>query len=56
MIVAMTQHALGEQVVALFEEMVYVDKKPDRITYIGLHSAYAHAGFVGKGKRYYEQM
>jgi hypothetical protein len=32
MIVAMTQHALGEQVVALFEEMVCVDKKPDRIT------------------------
>jgi hypothetical protein len=56
MIVAMTQHAFGDQVVALFEEMVCVDKNPDRITYIGLHSAYVHAGFVDKGKRYYEQM
>jgi pentatricopeptide repeat protein len=32
MIVAMAQHALGEQFVALFEEMVCVGMKPDCIT------------------------
>jgi pentatricopeptide repeat protein len=56
MIVAMAQHALGEQFVALFEEMVRVGMKPDRITNVGLLSAYVHAGFIDKGKRYYEQM
>ena len=37
-----------------FEEMVRVDMKPDRITYFDLHLAYAHAGFIDKGKMYYE--
>jgi pentatricopeptide repeat protein len=56
MIVAMAQHGLGEQAVVLFEEMVRVGVKPDHITYVGVLSACAHAGFVDKGKRYYEQM
>jgi pentatricopeptide repeat protein len=56
MIVALAQHGLGEQAVGLFEEMLRVGVKPDRITYIGVFSACTHAGFIDKGKRYYEQM
>ncbi|KAJ1293385.1 hypothetical protein BS78_01G063900 [Paspalum vaginatum] len=56
MIVALAQHGLGEEAVALFEEMLRVGVKPDRITYISVFSACTHAGFVDKGKRYYEQM
>ncbi|OEL34418.1 Pentatricopeptide repeat-containing protein [Dichanthelium oligosanthes] len=56
MIVALAQHGLGEEAVGLFEEMLRVGVKPDRITYIGVFSACIHAGFVDKGKRYYDQM
>ncbi|CAL4927603.1 unnamed protein product [Urochloa decumbens] len=56
MIVSLAQHGLGEEAVGLFEEMVRVGVKPDRITYIGVFSACTHAGFVDKGKAYYEQM
>lgn len=56
MIVALAQHGLGEDSVGLFEEMLRVDVKPDRITYVGVLSACAHAGFVDQGKRYYQQM
>jgi pentatricopeptide repeat protein len=56
MIVALAQHGLGEEAVDLFEQMLHVGVKPDRITYIGLFSACTHAGFVDKGKRYYDQM
>ncbi|CAN6303354.1 unnamed protein product [Urochloa humidicola] len=56
MIVSLAQHGLGEEAVGLFEEMLRVGVKPDRITYIGVFSACTHAGFVDKGKAYYEQM
>ncbi|XP_062214488.1 pentatricopeptide repeat-containing protein At2g22070-like [Phragmites australis] len=56
MIVALAQHGLGEEAVGLFEEMLHVGVKPDRITYVGVLSACTHAGFVDEGKRYYEQM
>ncbi|CAN6286659.1 unnamed protein product [Urochloa humidicola] len=56
MIVSLAQHGLGEEAVVLFEEMLHVGVKPDRITYIGVFSACTHAGFVDKGKTYYEQM
>ncbi|XP_062212569.1 pentatricopeptide repeat-containing protein At2g22070-like [Phragmites australis] len=56
MIVALAQHGLGEEAVGLFEEMLRVGVKPDRVTYVGVLSACTHAGFVDKGKRYYEQM
>ncbi|XP_025793975.1 pentatricopeptide repeat-containing protein At2g22070 [Panicum hallii] len=56
MIVALAQHGFGEEAVGLFEEMLCVGVKPDRITYIGVFSACTHAGFVDKGKRYYDQM
>ncbi|GJN23145.1 hypothetical protein PR202_gb10767 [Eleusine coracana subsp. coracana] len=56
MIMALAQHGLGEEAVGLFEEMLHVGVKPDRITYVGVFSACTHAGFVEEGKRYYEQM
>ncbi|KAL6893980.1 hypothetical protein ACP4OV_008078 [Aristida adscensionis] len=56
MIMALAQHGLAEEAVGLFEEMLRLGVKPDRITYVGVFSACTHAGFVEEGKRYYEQM
>ncbi|KAF7061163.1 hypothetical protein CFC21_067881 [Triticum aestivum] len=56
MIVALAQHGLGGDAVGLFEEMLRVGVKPDRITYVGVLSACTHAGFVDQGRMYYQQM
>ncbi|KQK12964.2 hypothetical protein BRADI_1g07090v3 [Brachypodium distachyon] len=56
MIVALAQHGLGEDAVGLFEEMLRVGVKPDRITFVGVLSACTHVGFVDEGKRYFQQL
>ncbi|XP_047309107.1 pentatricopeptide repeat-containing protein At2g22070-like [Impatiens glandulifera] len=56
MITGLAQHGLGEETVELFEEMMKIGVRPTDITYVGVLSACSHAGFVEKGRFYYDMM
>ncbi|XP_043697814.1 pentatricopeptide repeat-containing protein At2g22070 [Telopea speciosissima] len=56
MIVALAQHGLGEEAIALFEKMLTFGVQPDHITYVGVISACTHAGLVEKGQNYFNLM
>ncbi|MQM08954.1 hypothetical protein Taro_041812 [Colocasia esculenta] len=56
MIIALAQHGLGEESVALFESMLLEGIEPDHITFVGVFSACTHIGLVELGKKYFLQM
>ena len=56
MIIALAQHGLGEEAVALFDQMILVGVKPDHITFVGVFSACTHVGLVEQGKIYFMEM
>lgn len=48
MIGGLAMHGMGKESLAMFREMKTLGIEPDEITYLGLLSACAHAGFVDK--------
>lgn len=49
-------HGRAAEALDLFEKMLASDVRPNHITYVGVLSACAHAGFVDKGREYFERM
>lgn len=49
-------HGRSEEAIAVFEEMMSNDVKPDHITFIGLLNACTHGGLVTKGREYLDLM
>ncbi|KAJ8446332.1 hypothetical protein Cgig2_005863 [Carnegiea gigantea] len=56
MIAAFGQHGHGCQALQLFEQMLEVGIKPDRITFLNILTACSHAGLVDEGSRYFNLM
>ncbi|CAA7404047.1 unnamed protein product [Spirodela intermedia] len=56
MIIALAQHGLGEEAIALFDQMLLAGIEPDHITFVGVFSACTHVGLVEEGKNYFMQM
>ena len=56
MIRALAMHGHGEEAVRLFEEMQRGGTTPDGITFVGILTACAHAGFVDEGRAYFDGM
>ncbi|KAE8696032.1 hypothetical protein F3Y22_tig00110678pilonHSYRG00486 [Hibiscus syriacus] len=56
MIMALTQHGLGEDGFGHFEKLLAAGIKPDHITYVGVLSACTHVGLVDQDWRYYNMM
>ncbi|MQM00228.1 hypothetical protein Taro_032962 [Colocasia esculenta] len=49
-------HGCGAEAVSLFDKMLAHKIQPNYITYIGVLSACVHAGYVEKGRLYFQQM
>nr|DAD43049.1 TPA_asm: hypothetical protein HUJ06_001279 [Nelumbo nucifera] len=49
-------HGYGAEAIMLFEKMQENNIKPNHITYVGVLSACAHAGFVEEGQGYFRKM
>uniref|UniRef100_M4EGT3 Pentatricopeptide repeat-containing protein n=2 Tax=Brassica campestris TaxID=3711 RepID=M4EGT3_BRACM len=49
-------HGRSKEAIAVFEEMMSKDVKPDHITFIGLLNACTHGGLVTKGREYLDLM
>lgn len=56
MIAALGQHGHGCQALRLFEDMLGEEIAPDRITFLTVLSACAHAGLVEEGSRLFNSM
>ncbi|XP_077241041.1 pentatricopeptide repeat-containing protein At5g44230-like [Tasmannia lanceolata] len=56
MITAFANHGMGQEAIALFDEMLRADIKPDGVAFIGVLSACSHVGLVDEGKRFFELM
>ncbi|KAK6927418.1 Pentatricopeptide repeat [Dillenia turbinata] len=56
MIVGQANHGRARQAVELFQEMQKSEVKPNVITFVGVLSACAHAGFLVEGLKYFESM
>ncbi|XP_031503747.1 pentatricopeptide repeat-containing protein At4g33170-like [Nymphaea colorata] len=55
-IAGLAQHGHGEQALQLFETMLHLGTKPDKVTFIGVISSCSHAGLVNKAKQLFESM
>ncbi|KAI7734643.1 hypothetical protein M8C21_026331, partial [Ambrosia artemisiifolia] len=49
-------HGMCSEAILLFENMVNVGVKPNAVTFVGVLSACAHAGWVNEGMKYINQM
>ncbi|XP_076932722.1 pentatricopeptide repeat-containing protein At2g22070-like [Bidens hawaiensis] len=49
-------HGMCREAVLLFENMVNAGVKPNEVTFVGVLSACAHAGWVNEGLKYIDQM
>ncbi|ESQ33450.1 hypothetical protein EUTSA_v10009638mg [Eutrema salsugineum] len=49
-------HGRSEEAIAVFEDMMKLNIKPDHITFIGLLNACTHGGLVSKGRLYFDLM
>jgi len=56
MIAGYARHGLAVQGIELFERMKNQGVKPDAITFLGVSSSCWHAGFVERGKNYFNSM
>ncbi|WCJ34612.1 Pentatricopeptide repeat-containing protein At2g37320 [Euphorbia peplus] len=56
MISGYAHHGLALEAINLFEKMKKLRIKPDSITFLGVLSACRHAGFVERGKDYFNSM
>ncbi|KAK6912696.1 Pentatricopeptide repeat [Dillenia turbinata] len=56
MIVGLANHGRARKAVELFQEMQMSEVKPNVITFVGVLSACAHAGFLEEGLKYFDSM
>ncbi|KAI3694243.1 hypothetical protein L1987_77205 [Smallanthus sonchifolius] len=56
MICGLANHGKAPEAIQLFQEMQKTTAKPNEITFVGLLSACAHAGFLEDGLRYFNSM
>ncbi|XP_057504673.1 pentatricopeptide repeat-containing protein At2g20540-like [Actinidia eriantha] len=56
MIGGLANHGKAREAIELFEEMERAKVEPNEITFVGLLSACAHAGFADKGLKYFDSM
>ncbi|CAN1278446.1 Putative pentatricopeptide repeat-containing protein At1g56570 [Linum perenne] len=56
MMIGYGAHGYGKEAVALFEEMVRSDVRPDQIVFMAVLSSCSHAGLVDQGLRYFNYM
>lgn len=56
MIRGYAQNGQDLEALALYENMLQEDTRPDNVTYVGILSACIHAGLVEEGKRYFDSM
>ncbi|KAK9110456.1 hypothetical protein Sjap_018516 [Stephania japonica] len=56
MIMGLANHGRAEEAIRMFVEMGRAKVEPNGVTFLGLLSACAHAGFVTKGLRYFDSM
>ncbi|KAL6856853.1 hypothetical protein ACP4OV_018235 [Aristida adscensionis] len=56
MITAFAQHGLSEDALGLFNKMQNDGQRPNHVTFLGILTACARAGFVQQGYKYFESM
>nr|XP_043609068.1 putative pentatricopeptide repeat-containing protein At1g69350, mitochondrial [Erigeron canadensis] len=56
MIDAYGMHGLVDMAISVFDNMLESKMKPNEITYMNILSACSHAGYVEKGKHYFDSM
>ncbi|XP_058088400.1 pentatricopeptide repeat-containing protein At2g20540 [Magnolia sinica] len=56
MIGRLANHGRAQQAIGLFVEMERIQMKPNGVTFLGLLSACAHAGFLDEGLKYFDSM
>ncbi|XP_059658035.1 pentatricopeptide repeat-containing protein At2g20540 [Cornus florida] len=56
MIGGLANHGKAREAIELFQEMRRAEMEPNEITFVGLLSACAHAGFLDEGLRYFDSM
>ncbi|KAK6128307.1 hypothetical protein DH2020_037951 [Rehmannia glutinosa] len=56
MITAFAQHGHSQQALQLFEDMRFVEVRPNKITFVGVLSACSQAGMVDQALAYYDMM
>ncbi|KAK9055286.1 hypothetical protein SSX86_026368 [Deinandra increscens subsp. villosa] len=56
MVCGLASHGKAREAIRLFKEMQKTTTKPNEITFVGLLSACAHAGFLEDGLRYFNSM
>lgn len=56
MIAGLANHGRAGEAIGLFEEMDSAGVKPNSVTFLGLLSACAHAGFLNEGLKYFNSM
>lgn len=56
MISVLALHGYGNEAFELFKEMEAVGVRPNAVTFVGLLSACAHSGLVGKGRQCFDTM
>lgn len=56
MIASLANHGRGRDAIALFNDMLRSDIKPDGVVFIGVLSACTHGGLVNEGKMFFKMM
>lgn len=56
MISSLANHGRGRDAIALFNDMLRSDIKPDGVVFIGVLSACTHGGLVNEGKMFFKMM
>ncbi|XAR70901.1 hypothetical protein NMG60_11027939 [Bertholletia excelsa] len=56
MIGALANHGKAREAIELFKEMERAKVEPNEITFVGILSACAHAGFLDEGLRYFDSL
>ncbi|KAI5684151.1 hypothetical protein M9H77_05379 [Catharanthus roseus] len=56
MILGFAIHGCAKEAIALFEEMLKTDVKPNAVTFLAVLTACSHAGFVEQGQQFFEMM
>lgn len=56
MMIGYGAHGYGKEAVELFDEMVKLGVRPDKIVFMAVLSACSHAGLMDEGLRYFESM
>lgn len=56
MILGFAIHGCAKEAIALFEEMLKTDVKPNAVTFLAVLTACSHAGFVEQGQQIFEMM